>query len=613
MSNAPYSDAQLLESALLDRQKPCPLEKIRNPITKKCVNRNGKKGKEVIARLPAAADAAAPAAVIGYTQDQLTKALELDRRRPCSPEKIRNPESKRCVNRNSDKGREIIRRLPAPAATAAAAPAATAAAPAAAAAATAATAAAAPVPDVMRPPGNNYCYSSLQRGVDAMLTGVPFVFVPYTGRQMASVTNFPIPDEGATELQKRQSREEMFQGEGSVGGHIFARLQGNQNPMGMNSGMVNRYGTDTHILLGEDIAMELEQIFPGPRYKLGNNRMSYRKKFRGPPTRLSEMSYHWEGQQTGRPLEEMTDFIGFICPCGQPRGFAGVSFINQTRPDDASLSFAELVAASERDRLQNKNKVNLSNNFFLKLKTSFWRRTEVGKLLNPVETLCPENHYILFNTALPHGVSRGVAGDEEGYGIYLDIFRNEEEVRQQHNVFWNLQRQQGNLETSPRVAGIRYPHRGYFEGETYSMEWTTHKIYTFLLGSMPSHWPSGKQTFIVHSAAMRGIAERVRNRNLYTATTNNGKEHGLFQFRYPRNIASKRPVVLDNNIRGKCRRKGFDIPEELMGRRVIRDPSKLSYNFAVRFGFPDRRNIGMIDGVSMRPVGTIPGDNHPLV
>ena len=39
MNNAPYSDAQLLESALLDRQKPCPPEKIRNPITKKCVNR----------------------------------------------------------------------------------------------------------------------------------------------------------------------------------------------------------------------------------------------------------------------------------------------------------------------------------------------------------------------------------------------------------------------------------------------------------------------------------------------------------------------------------------------------------------------------------------------
>ena len=578
----PYSNEQLSQIEVIDKKKPCSPEKIRNPETKRCVIRKGKKGREILSRLPV---------VPSYTKKQLIDTLTLDRKRPCPSTKIRNPESKRCVNRDSIKGKEVLRKMRTTAPK---------------------VSPTAPKVSPTHPEGKDYCYPDLQSGVDAMLTGVPFVFVPYTRKQISGINKFPIPAENATKTQQNQSREQMFQGVGSVGGHIFANLQNKQNPMGMNSGMVNRYGTDAHIILGEEFATELEDIFPGPRYKLGNNRMSYRKKFTGTASRLSDLSYHWEGQQTGRALEDLTDYIGFICPCGQPRGFAGISFINQKSPNDAHLPYTEMVEAAKLDRRQNKNKVNLNNKFFLKLKPDFWR-TEVGKLMVPVETLCPKNHYILFNTALPHGVSRGVTGDEAGYGLYLDIFREEEAAKKPHNDFWKLQTRLGNLLTTPRTSGHHYPHKGYYEGETYGMEWVDHKIYTFLIRSMPSHWPSGKETFIVHSAAMRGIAARVKDRDMYTGTTKGGRVNGVFQFRYPENSVIERPILLNRTIQKMCNRKGFDIPRVLMGKRVIRDPSLLSYNFAVRFGFPDLRDLGIIDGVSMRPVGTVAGDGHPLV
>jgi len=590
-----YTPEQISLIELLDKKTPCSPEKIRNPETKRCVNKKSKKGKEILTRLQV---------VPSYTKKQLSDTLALDIKKPCSLDKIRNPETKRCVNKKSKKGREVLRKMgtTTPKVSSTTTPKVS----------STTTPKVSSTTTILHPDGKDYCYPNLKSGVDAMLTGVPFVFVPYTRKQISSINKFPIPAENASKEQQRQSREQMFQGEGSVGGHIFASLQGKQNPMGMNSGMVNRYGTDVHIILGEEFSTELEEIFPGPRYKLGNNRMSYRKKFTGAASSLSDLSYHWEGQQTGIPLEDMTDYIGFICPCGQPRGFAGISFINQKSPNDARVPYAEIVKASKIDRLQNKNKVNRNNKFFLKLKPDFWR-TEVGKLMSPVETLCPKNHYILFNTALPHGVSRGVTGDEEGYGLYLDIFREEEAAKKPHNDFWKLQTRLGNLLTTPRTAGHRYPHKGYYEGETYDMEWIDHKIYTFLLRSMPSHWPSGKETFIVHSAAMRGIAERVKDRDMYTGTTKSGQVHGVFQFRYPKNTEIERPILLNLTIQKMCNRKGFDIPRSLMGKRVKRDPSLLSYNFAVRFGFPDLRDLGIIDGVSMRPVGTVADDMHPSV
>ena len=65
----------------------CPAGKIINPDTGRCVDRNGTKGKEILAR--------------GKKKSSTKKSK-------CPAGKIINPESGRCVDRNGTKGKEIL-------------------------------------------------------------------------------------------------------------------------------------------------------------------------------------------------------------------------------------------------------------------------------------------------------------------------------------------------------------------------------------------------------------------------------------------------------------------------------------------------------------------------
>ena len=65
---------------VIRRLKECKPTQIRNPQTRRCVNRNGKIGKEIL----------------GYVKE------------PCKPTQMRNPHTRRCVNQNGKIGKEIL-------------------------------------------------------------------------------------------------------------------------------------------------------------------------------------------------------------------------------------------------------------------------------------------------------------------------------------------------------------------------------------------------------------------------------------------------------------------------------------------------------------------------
>lgn len=69
------------------KKSKCPAGKIINPATGRCVDRNGTKGKEILGS--------------GKKKSSTKKSK-------CSVGKIINPDSGRCINRNGSKGKEIL-------------------------------------------------------------------------------------------------------------------------------------------------------------------------------------------------------------------------------------------------------------------------------------------------------------------------------------------------------------------------------------------------------------------------------------------------------------------------------------------------------------------------
>lgn len=78
-------------------KKPCTAEQILNPATGKCVKRDGKIGRTLLAGGPVAKPAALPA----------KPSARPSRAKDCPPDKIRNPASGRCVDRNGKIGRTL--------------------------------------------------------------------------------------------------------------------------------------------------------------------------------------------------------------------------------------------------------------------------------------------------------------------------------------------------------------------------------------------------------------------------------------------------------------------------------------------------------------------------
>jgi hypothetical protein len=92
----------VLNSILIERKTPkapikatkqCPLDKILNPETDRCVSRTGAKGKELVKKEKAKSPSPPP-----KTKKQ------------CPPDKILNPETDRCVSRTGAKGKELVKK-----------------------------------------------------------------------------------------------------------------------------------------------------------------------------------------------------------------------------------------------------------------------------------------------------------------------------------------------------------------------------------------------------------------------------------------------------------------------------------------------------------------------
>ncbi len=470
---------------------------------------------------------------------------------------------------------------------------------------------------------------------------------------------------------------------------------------GFNSGMVNVYGSDLHALYSAALLPAFRRA-TNRQWRIGHNRMYCRLK--AEQLALKDCKYHYEGQFTGRPLDELvnTPFVGVICPVPtQPRGFCGIRY----RPGHDHASFTAAVAA---DRDGGVNVVNEANNFFLSLESAFWTGTEAGKTVEPVEVIIPADHVILFNGCLPHGISKATAG----LGLYIDLSPGEDAAAAPHNAFHALQvagrdladkrpplvqlrvvlkehitlnrvraaclelsarpgvrcvplhRVEGGIEVlaaggytaaAGRHASIRFRHKrayylcwpsrhgtwdeegadvgvyragdtmlfevvcmhgavpinafgvllvalatalgatagraarapavplptkGYFDIETYALPWRLHKLWVWCMRAPPSHWPSGKQTFLVHTMASAAAAKKsLRQRCVVNA---GAKQTAQFRYDPP----EARTVVLDLACRARCQERGFTIPAELIGVRVVRDPSKLGAAYALGYGWP---------------------------
>ena len=349
------------------------------------------------------------------------------------------------------------------------------------------------------------------------------------------------------------------------------------NPVaGLGSGMVNVYGSDLHSAFSVPIAEAFERAArrhadadaDAGSWKIGHNRMYCRLK--AEQLSLDGCKYHYEGQLTGLGLEELAGkpFIGVICPVPtQPRGFCGIRY----RPGHDHASFTAAVAA---DRAGRANVVDKANNFFLGLGPAFWTATDAGRTIEPVELIFPANHVILFNGCLPHGISKATAG----LGLYIDLSPGEDAAAAPHDAFHV--RQAGGTDLMRRKAGEPYPTKGYFDAETYALPWRLHKLWAWCMLAPPSHWPSGKQSFLVHTMASAATAKNsLRQRHVVKSGPKRTS-----QFRY--DCPADRTVTLDPACKARCERQGFTIPAELLGKRVMRDPSALPRGYAVRFGWP---------------------------
>ena len=346
-----------------------------------------------------------------------------------------------------------------------------------------------------------------------------------------------------------------------------------QNIMNHN-GMLNCYGTKIHQLLGLSIAKGLEECYPEYNIKLGHNRMKLTlgSEWRN-SVNIKSASYHIEGQKTGIKMNELknTIYFGIIVPLpSHKRGFCSFKY-------KLGATHETFIEALIRDREINKNIVK-SPKFFTSINENFWNDTEAGQLLEPISIIVPENHTILFNAFLPHGISNAC----RNVSVYIDTFLNEEPAEKRHNHWHSIQKkweeENSGYDINADVRTIsgsnKYPTKGYYD--TYKYNWKIHKIWCLLMKSAPSHWPSGKETFAVHTSGY-GTAKKKGLLNEYHVPNNSN----LVRFHYRK----ERPILLTSDILTNCINKGFKFPDILLNTNVIVDPSTIDSEFAIRFGF----------------------------
>lgn len=341
-----------------------------------------------------------------------------------------------------------------------------------------------------------------------------------------------------------------------------------------NHGMLNCYGTNIHSLIGKSISEGIDRCY-SVNTGIGNNRMKLTlNKPWSQTVSIDKACYHIEGLKTGLSMNEIKDSIYFGIIISLPthkRGFCSIKYKENESHDT-------FIAALKKDREKNINVVK-SPNYFTSLKTEFWG-TNAGKLIEPLSVIIPTDYTILFNQFLPHGISNAI----ENVSIYLDIFIEEEPGEKLHNKWHSLYYNWVNFNSGYDInATIRtesgsnkYPTKGYYDEETYKYNWKVHKLWCWCMKAAPSHWPSGKQTFAVHTSGY-STAKKKGLLSLYHEEVNSN----LVRFHYRK----ERPFKLDQACQLRCIEKGFKLPTILFNEYVVRDPSILDATFAIKFGF----------------------------
>lgn len=425
-------------------------------------------------------------------------------------------------------------------------------------------------------------------------TGEPFICIPTTTNNIIS-----------EQLDKAVSNlpRDLCQGSESAYGHMYEQrnIMGDSKhlwnwrndrdtkikqlkemfkkntPQNINSlnGMVNCYGTKIHSIIGLSIAKGIEECYPNNMTKLGNNRM--RLSLSRPwssSVNISAASYHIEGMKTGLTMEDIRDsiYFGIIVPLPtHKRGFCSFKY-------KTGITHSNFIEALINDRKKGITCVSAPR-YFTCLKEAFWS-TRAGSLIEPLSVVIPEDYTILFNQFLPHGISNAVPN----ISIYIDVFIGEEAAKSRHNKWhsiqhkWDTASEGYDINAFPRTqhGTNKYPTLGYYDMETYKYNWDVHKIWCWCMKAAPSHWPSGKETFAVHTSGY-GTAKKKGLLEQYHVFNN----ANLVRFHYRK----ERPFVIDEACRKRCISKGFTLPSILLGESVVRDPSILDKEFAIKFGF----------------------------
>jgi hypothetical protein len=290
---------------------------------------------------------------------------------------------------------------------------------------------------------------------------------------------------------------------------------------------------------------------------------------------ISKAQYHIEGLQTGIHMTELVDtiYFGIIVPLPtHERGFCSFRYKD-------GVTHSDFIGALNTDR-ESKTTMVTAPKYFTGLKSEFWNSTNAGKLIEPLSVIVPPNHTILFNKFLPHGISNA----RRNVSLYIDSFVTAEHAEARHNKWYAIQSRWEstgecydiNAEIRTESGSNKYPTKGYYDRDTYRFNWKIHKIWTLLMKSAPSHWPSGKETFAVHTSGY-GTAKRKGLLEGFHPPDN----PNLVRFHY----RTDTNITLDGACQSRCIEKGFRVPDELIGEKVVRDPSLLDPEFAIRFGF----------------------------
>ena len=91
------------------KRKECAHDQIRNPETKRCVSRTSKLGKSILQKQQQQATSPPIAPTPISSHNQTRKASP--KRKECTSDQIRNPETKRCVSRTSKLGISILAKM----------------------------------------------------------------------------------------------------------------------------------------------------------------------------------------------------------------------------------------------------------------------------------------------------------------------------------------------------------------------------------------------------------------------------------------------------------------------------------------------------------------------